>query len=67
MLFRSAAGHRALGGEHGDAPPTNEILAAHRAEKLAAASIEAAVLERTSPLPMTWRVLPDAEVRPLLA
>ena len=58
-----AVGHLALGGEAGDALPTPEAIAAHRAEQLAATSIECAVLERTSPLPMTWRALPDAEVR----
>jgi proteasome alpha subunit len=62
-----AVGHLVLGGDAGDTPPTSEAIAAHRTKHLTAASIEAAVLERSATLPMTWRSLPDTEVRPLLA
>jgi proteasome alpha subunit len=60
-------GHLALAGVAGDEPPAPKAIAAHRKEHLTEASIEAAVLERTATLPMTWRSLPDVEVRPLLA
>ena len=40
-----------------------EKVASHAQEELAGAAIEAAVLERTSTIPVTWRALPDAEVR----
>jgi proteasome alpha subunit len=59
-------GHLTLGADpQDDLPPAAEI-ARHRSEQLAAASIEAAVLDRSSPLPITWRVLRDAEIRPNL-
>jgi len=59
-------GHLALAGEPNDAPPPAEKIATHRDEQLALTSIEAAVLETASPIPMTWRMLPDREIRPLL-
>jgi proteasome alpha subunit len=59
-------GHLTLADDTAE-PPTAEQIAAHRREQLDAASIEAAVLERDSPLPMTWRALADAETRPLLS
>lgn len=61
-----AVGHLALADEPHDTLPPAEKIAAHRAERIAATSIEAAVLERTSALPMTWRPLPDEKVRALL-
>lgn len=61
-----AVGHLTLSEEAATALPSAEQIAAHRLEQLESASIEAAVLERDSPLPMTWRALPDNETRPLL-
>jgi proteasome alpha subunit len=60
-----AVGHLAL-GEESEQSPTKEQIAAHRREQLDSAAIEAAVLERRTLLPMTWRALADAELRPLL-
>ena len=60
-------GHLTLGEEASPDLPSAEQIAKHRREQLDAASIEAAVLERDSPLPMTWRTLSDDETRPLLA
>ncbi len=48
-----------------DLPPHADIVR-HRDEQLANAAIEAAVLERGDSGPLTWRSLPDAEVRPIL-
>lgn len=60
-----SAGHLAL------AEPENELapdrVEAHAREQLAEAAIEAAVLERTSAIPVSWRALPDAEVRVTLS
>lgn len=61
-----SVGHLALAEEPGEELPAAEALARHRAERLAATTIEAAVLERSSPLPITWRALADADIRPLL-
>src|SRR5436190_4358671 len=61
-----SVGHLSLTGDGGADLPPKEAIASHRKEQLSAASIEAAVLERTSVLPMTWRSLPDAEVRGIL-
>jgi proteasome alpha subunit len=64
-----AAGHLVLQHpEASDAPstPAPDAIALHRREQLAAASAECAVLERSSPLPMTWRSLPEQEVRAIL-
>ena len=59
-------GHLALGDEIKDGLPTPDEVAAHRMAQLTEASVEAAVLDKTSPLPMMWRPLPDSWVRPLL-
>jgi len=61
-----AVGHLALTGESADELPDAESIAAHSSEQLGRTSIEAAVLERTSSLPITWRALVDAEVRFML-
>ena len=61
-----AIGHLALADEPLDALPAAEKIAVHLTEQLATISIEAAVLERTTGLPMTWRALPDQQIRPLL-
>jgi len=57
-------GHLALTADAGDDPPSSDAIGKHRSEQLAAASIEAAVLEQASTLPITWRALQDAEIRP---
>ena len=61
-----AIGHLALADEPHDALPAAEKIAVHLREQLATVSIEAAVLERTTGLPMTWRALPDQQIRTLL-
>ena len=61
-----AIGHLALPDEPHDALPAAEKIAAHLTGQLATISIEAAVLERTTGLPMTWRALADQQIRPLL-
>ena len=52
--------------EAGEDLPRPGQIARDRSEQLATHSIEAAVLERGTPLPMTWRSVPDAETRPFL-
>ena len=59
-------GHLSLGAVEGEELPSAEDLAKHRAAQLAAASIEAAVLDRSSALPITWRTLHESWLRPLL-
>ncbi len=59
-------GHLTLTADSKDDLPSTDDLDKHRGEQLAAASIEAAVLERSSTLPATWRGLKDAEIRPNL-
>ncbi len=61
-----AIGHLALADEPHDTLPDAEKIAVHLTGQLATVSIEAAVLERTTGLPMTWRALPDRQIRPLL-
>jgi proteasome alpha subunit len=61
-----AVGHLALGGDPDDGPPTMLQITARRTEQLAGASIEAAVLDRTSGHAISWKSLPDKEVRALL-
>lgn len=57
-------GHLALGEDAGDDLPDVATIAAHRAESLVAASIEAAVLARDAAFPATWRALKEADIRP---
>jgi proteasome alpha subunit len=59
-------GHLTLSGETGDGLPTAEQLKTHRVGQLANAALEVAVLERNSVLPMTWRSIPELDIRPLL-
>ena len=59
-----SAGHLALGEDSGDELPDAAAIAAHRAEQLGAASIEAAVLERDAAFPASWRALKEADIRP---
>jgi hypothetical protein len=61
-----AIGHLSLSEEASEAMPSADQITKHRAERLENTAIEAAVLERTSTLPMTWRALADAEVRAIL-
>ena len=58
-----SVGHLSLREHVDDALPSPEAIAAHAQEQLAAASIEAAVLDRSSRLPITWRSLLDADIR----
>jgi proteasome alpha subunit len=62
-----ATGHLTHGIDAPDAPPAPEQVAAHLREQLANASVECACLRRDSTLAMTWRSVPDAETRALLA
>lgn len=61
-----ALGHLTLNEDPRDEIPSAEQIAQHAREQVAAASIEAAVLENTSTLPITWRPLADADIRRLL-
>lgn len=56
-----AVGQLASGGDAQEELPTPEQIATRRSEQLAASVVEAAVLERTSTLPITYRPLSDAE------
>ena len=59
-------GHLSLSGDVTEEMPTAEAVANHRKAQLTRTAIEAAVLERTSGLPMAWRSLPEGEVRDVL-
>lgn len=59
-------GHMALTGEPTEELPTDEEIAKHRAEQMAGATIEAAILADTGAQAITWRALKDAEIRPAL-
>ncbi|MEI9894534.1 MAG: hypothetical protein WDN28_11765 [Chthoniobacter sp.] len=56
-------GHLALTAEPSDDLPPDEDVAKHRAEQLAGASVEAAILTETGTQAATWRALRDAEIR----
>lgn len=58
-----SVGHLTLAADSKDDLPSTDEIARHRAEQLTVTSIEAAVLEHSSPLPITWRMLHDAEIR----
>jgi hypothetical protein len=60
-------GHLTLNEDPRDEIPGADRIAHHALEQVSAASIEAAVLERTSALPITWRSLADADIRPIFA
>jgi proteasome alpha subunit len=60
-----AAGHLTLEAE-GESVLVTEQVTEHARTQLGNAAIEAAVLDRTSALPVTWRALPDAAIRPQL-
>ncbi len=61
-----AIGHLSLADEPADALPPAEKIATHLAEQFAAGSIEAAVLESGGTVPMTWRALPEEQIRTIL-
>lgn len=61
-----SVGHLTLAAEPRDDAPPEETIAAHLAEQLSVASVECAVLEQESALPMTWRAITEAEARAIL-
>lgn len=61
-----SVGHITLGAEARDEAPAPEAIRANVTEQLAAASVECAVLEKKSLLPMTWRSIPESETRAIL-
>jgi proteasome alpha subunit len=61
-----SVGHLTLAAESRDDAPNKEAIAAHLNEQLAVASVECAVLERKSVLPMTWRAIAEADARAIL-
>ena len=58
-------GHLAMDGEAPAELPPPEKIAAHRQEQLGSSVIEAAVLERSSSLPITFRTLTNDELASL--
>jgi proteasome alpha subunit len=60
-------GHLALSSETDAAAPDAARVSEHLREQLTHASVEAAVLEKTAPLPATFRVLIEKEVRASIA
>jgi proteasome alpha subunit len=60
-----AVGHLSLGDDSEKEMPSHAEIVRHRNEQIANAAIEAAVLEKTTNVPLTWRSLPESEVRPL--
>ena len=61
-----ALGHLTLHEDARDDPPGPERIVAHAREQLAIASVEAAVLEKETGFPITWRPLHEADIRPQL-
>jgi proteasome alpha subunit len=59
-------GHLVQSSEPSDDLPSQEDLAKHRTEQLAAASVEAAILTDSGTQTATWRFLHDGEIRPQL-
>lgn len=55
-----------IGLEQGDIMPSAKDIEDQRGEQLGRLSIEVAVMQRESPLAMTWRSMRDADVRELL-
>jgi hypothetical protein len=60
-----AVGHLALETDENSILAPDQIRA-HALEQMGNAAVEAARLDRTSTGPVTWRALPDAEVRRVL-
>lgn len=56
-------GYLTLNADSKDDLPSDEEIAKQRQEHLASSAIEAAVLERSSRLPATWRSIKDGEIR----
>jgi len=56
-------GHMSLGEDAPEELPAHATIIAHRDEQLTQAAVECAVLDRTSPLPMTWRAVSEEESR----
>jgi proteasome alpha subunit len=62
-----AVGHSVLDGEaDSEELPSDEAIEKHRISQLEESSVECAVLERESSLPMTWRSIPEETVREIL-
>ena len=61
-----ALGNLALGVDGSEAEFSPEQVASHRKEQLAAAAVEAGVLDRKARTAVTWRSLSDAETRSIL-
>jgi proteasome alpha subunit len=61
-----AVGHLALHEPEGEQLPSQEQIAAHRAQQFDAAALEAGLLQRHTSLRITYRSLPEAEIRGLL-
>lgn len=55
-----------LGADGEEELPSDERLRTHLCEQLRQAAVECAVLERGTPSALTWRAIPEAEVRPLI-
>lgn len=62
-----AVGHGALSTDSDAAMPDADRVTEHLREQLTHASVEAAVLEKNAPLPATYRVLSEDEVRAAIA
>ena len=58
-----SVGPMSLGEDGSEELPAHARIVAHRDEQLLQAAVECAVLDRTSALPMTWRVVPEEETR----
>ena len=59
-------GHLSLSEETREGELAADVIRKHRDAQLAVTTIEAALLESNSALPIAWRSLPDSEVRELL-
>ncbi len=56
-------GHLGFGAGEREALPSSEVIRAHGLEHLASSAIESAVLDRQAPMAITWRALPEADIR----
>jgi proteasome alpha subunit len=62
-----AVGHLVLDGDgESEELPTDEAIEQHRGNQLEESSVECAVLERDSILPITWRSITETEAREIL-
>ena len=62
-----SVGHMLLQASEAKELPARDAIAQHRQEQLAAAAIEAAVLERDSSRPIRYRSLADKELRSIIS